>query len=157
MRKERLNCPLSARVMTCQNVWVTVNCPATQTIEGERVGLSKVQSNILSSQTLVCLYWGCYDRFQEMTSGIRPDSQEMDSPALFFFNPNIFKLGPTDLFLVHDGVWCRPCFSCWSWFVGVELSKHSLGGLIRLAVSHSLEYHMLSEPVYTAALLFLEN
>lgn len=68
--------------MCCQNVWVTVNCPATQIIEGKRVGLSKVQSNILSWVQLVCLYSGCYDHLQEMTSEIRPDSQEMDFPVL---------------------------------------------------------------------------
>lgn len=38
-----------------KNVWVTVNCPATQTIEGDGVGLSKAQSNILSALVLFCL------------------------------------------------------------------------------------------------------
>lgn len=68
-----------------------------------------MQSNILPRLQLVCLYWGCYDRFQEITSGIRPDSQEMDSPVLIF--PSIiFNLSSTDRFLCDAGVWCEPIF-----------------------------------------------
>lgn len=73
------------------------------------MGLSKVQSNILPRLQLVCLYWGCYDHFQEMTSGIRPDSQEMNSHVLLF-PPIIFNLSSTDRFLCDAGVWCEPIF-----------------------------------------------
>lgn len=116
--------PLSGCVMCCQNVWVTVNCPATQTIEGERVGLSKVPSNILSWVQLVCLYSGCYDRLQEITSEIRPDSQEMPSFVPRHFEPAF----DASLFFMLE-------FYCWRW------TFQTLCGwtLIRLAAGHSLE------------------
>lgn len=90
-----------------------------------------------------------------MTSGTRPDSQEMVSPALifYFFPPPIIflKLGRT------DGVCATPAFDtsvffvaelyCWCW------TFQTLPGstLIRLAVSHSLEISY-AVWVYTAVL-----
>lgn len=124
--------------MSCQSVWVTVNCPATQTIQSKKVGLSNVQSNILFRLPLVCLYWGCYDHFQEMTSGIRLDSQEMDFPALIFF-PIILRIGPTDRFLYDAGVWCERICHAGVLLLVLNFQTDSGWTLIRLAVSHSLE------------------
>lgn len=136
--KGKAICPLSGCVTSSQNVWVTVNCPATQTIEGERVGLSKVQSNILLCLPLVCLYWVCYNHFQEMTSGIRPDSWEMDSPALvffFFFPPQFLNLAPQKAPVFDLSIFFMLKSYCWCW----TFQPPSGWTLIRLAVSHSLE------------------
>lgn len=128
-RNVTLQFALSGCVMSCQNVWVTVNCPATRTIEGKVVGLSKVQSNIRPRLQLVCLYWSCSDRFQEMTSRIRPDSQEIDSPVLLVS----LLLAPQTGFCVTPAfdvsLFFTLEFYCWCWTFWVDSDKISCWSL----------------------------
>lgn len=129
--EERLNWPLSGHVMSRQNVWVTVNCPATQTIEGNRLAHPGSHLFVFTEVVMtVPRKWPqelgrIHRKWIPLLSIFFPfnfsnSSRQIDFCATAPFDVSVF-------FILE--------FYCWCW------TFQTLSGwtLIRLAVSHSLE------------------